>query len=363
MLATVERNLTESEVLKPAELASRAEAGERQEVIIRGDLVTRADYALAITESWQKTVLGILETGQRLLKAKKDLEHGEFGKIFEERAVPFCERTGQMLMAVARHRVLSNTKNSSLLPPHWGTLHQLEALGQPDARYRGWIADGTIHPEMERSDVTKLRRLCAETAKPVPDSPTCTTDDLHALVASGKRFGTIYADPPWQYGNKGLDQYGHAERHYQTMSMEELTALGGEIKAACEEDAVLFLWAPSPMLQVALELIPEWGFNYKTFFVWDKVKHNFGHYSSVRHEALLVATTGSCKPDVPELHDSVIEIEREGHSVKPTYFRELIDRLYPNGNRIELFARECAERWDAWGNQSRATTRTESAAT
>ena len=43
--------------------------------------------------------------------------------------------------------------------------------------------------------------------------------------------------------------------------------------------------------------------------------------------------------------------ERTEHSKKPEYFRILIDKLYPKGNRIELFAREKKDNWDAWGNE------------
>ena len=82
------------------------------------------------------------------------------------------------------------------------------------------------------------------------------------------------------------------------------------------------------------------------------VKHNMGHYNSVRHEFLLVAARGSCQPDVMKLFDSVITIERNGqHSQKPTYFREIIDTLYPYGPRIELFAREKTEGWEFYGNE------------
>ena len=46
--------------------------------------------------------------------------------------------------------------------------------------------------------------------------------------------------------------------------------------------AVLFLWATSPLLPDALRLGDAWGFKYKAAFIWDKVKHNMGHYNSVR---------------------------------------------------------------------------------
>lgn len=166
------------------------------------------------------------------------------------------------------------------------------------------------------------------------------------------KYRVWYADPPWQYGNKGLDDYGHAERHYPTMSIDELCAMGEEIKSKCESSAVLFLWATSPLLESSFKVINAWGFKYKTSFVWDKIKHNFGHYNSVRHEFLLICTRGSCVPDVDKKFDSVQSIPRSGkHSEKPEEFRNIIDTLYTHGKRIELFARGEAENWETWGNE------------
>jgi len=47
----------------------------------------------------------------------------------------------------------------------------------------------------------------------------------------------------------------------------------------------------------------------------------------------------------------VQSIERTEHSEKPPRFREIIEQLYPNGGRIELFAREKVKGWKQWGNQ------------
>ena len=161
-------------------------------------------------------------------------------------------------------------------------------------------------------------------------------------------YRVIYADPPWQYNADFMDKYGHAKSHYSTMSIEELCNLPvADIRA---DDCVLFMWTTSPKLEQAFEVIKAWGFKYKTSFVWDKIKHNFGYYNSVRHEFLLIAGMGSSTPDVKEWHDSVISIERSNkHSEKPEYFRELIDKLYPSGNRIELFARNKVDGWETWG--------------
>ena len=163
------------------------------------------------------------------------------------------------------------------------------------------------------------------------------------------KYRVVYADPPWNYGNSGLDDYGHAERHYPTMSIEELGQLG--VPDIVEENSVLFIWTTSPLLEDCFRVIRMWGFNYKTSFVWNKIKHNFGYYNSVRHELLLVCTKGSCLPDNPKLFNSVQSIERKAHSEKPDEFREIIDTLYTKGKKIELFSRKKVDGWDVWGNQ------------
>lgn len=166
-----------------------------------------------------------------------------------------------------------------------------------------------------------------------------------------------YADPPWQYGNSGIigdtDNYGHVGRHYPSMSIDDLCDLGKDIKAHCEDDAVLFMWVTSPLLEECFDVIRAWGFKYKTSFVWDKIGHNYGHYNSVRHELLLVCTRGSCTPDNKTLYDSVLSIDKtDKHSEKPEEFRRIIDDLYTWGNRIELFARTSADGWHTWGNEA-----------
>ena len=166
-----------------------------------------------------------------------------------------------------------------------------------------------------------------------------------------KKFRIIYADPCWSYNDKqNTDKLGGAEKHYDTMSIRELSEL--PVKEITEDDAVLFLWVTSPLLEESFEVIKAWGFKYKTSFIWDKVKHNMGHYNSVRHEFLLIATKGSCTPDNKKLYDSVQSIERTEHSAKPKEFMDIIDDLYVYGDRLEMFAREGdRENWLYWGNE------------
>ena len=53
------------------------------------------------------------------------MPHGECERMFGQSLVPFGIRSAQMLMAVAQHPVISNTKHVSFLPPSWGTLYEL----------------------------------------------------------------------------------------------------------------------------------------------------------------------------------------------------------------------------------------------
>jgi N6-adenosine-specific RNA methylase IME4 len=178
------------------------------------------------------------------------------------------------------------------------------------------------------------------------------TLDKQDLKPGEKKYRIIYADPPWKYGNAMPEYVTEPQDYYLLMDTSDICAM--PVKQITEDNAVLFLWSTSPHLPEALEVAKAWGFTYKTTFIWDKVKHNMGHYNSVRHEILLVCTKGSGTPDVKKLFDSVVSIERTEHSRKPEYFREIIETIYTHGNKIELFARSAPEGWDVFGNQAEA---------
>ena len=193
-----------------------------------------------------------------------------------------------------------------------------------------------------------------------------TRKQLRAAVRDHKRslrqptspesnaYRVLYADPPWKYSDELIEGYGAAEHHYPTLSIQELAEYtfvdGGTVADRVADNAVLFLWVTSPMLEDCFKVVTAWGFKYKASFVWDKVKHNYGHYNSVRHELLLVCTRGSCTPDPKApLYDSVVEVGRTEHSKKPNVFRNMIDTMYPEGRRLELFGRRETEGWEVHG--------------
>ena len=146
----------------------------------------------------------------------------------------------------------------------------------------------------------------------------------------------------------GAAQATTLETHYPSMTIEELCGL--PIKDIAQDNAVMFMWVTSPVLDQCWPIIKAWGFEYKTSIIWNKDAHNVGSYVSVRHELLLICTRGSCTPDIDTLPPSVVTEKRTGHSVKPGIFRTMIDKMYPSGKRIELFARQKVDGWDVWGN-------------
>lgn len=169
-----------------------------------------------------------------------------------------------------------------------------------------------------------------------------------------KKYGVIYADPPWHYEQKRIS--GAAAHHYPTMPAEDICNLHvGEI---ADEDCALFLWATFPQIPEALRVIKAWGFQYKTVaFVWLKLNKGgkgfffgMGFWTRGNAEVCFLATKGKPKRVSAKVHQMIVSPIRS-HSKKPDETREKIVELMGDVPRIELFAREKADGWDAWGNE------------
>lgn len=164
------------------------------------------------------------------------------------------------------------------------------------------------------------------------------------------KFSLILADPPWD------DDFGanrrSTENHYPTMSIEDILAM--PVSDIAHEQCMLFMWATSPMLELALNVVKAWGFDYRTQIVWVKPSIGTGQYVRQRHELLLVCRRGDHPaPNATLLPDSVIEAPRGEHSAKPEIFHEVIERMYPEATRIELFRRGAPRTgWSAWGAEA-----------
>lgn len=172
-------------------------------------------------------------------------------------------------------------------------------------------------------------------------------DSLTALVAAGRKFGTIYADPPWEY-DKRVGRAA-ASRHYRTMSLTDICA--EPVAQLVEENAHLHLWTTNGFLRDAFEVIEAWGFHYKSCFVWVKPQLGVGNYWRVSHEFLLLGVRGSL-PFADRCQRSWLEATRTAHSHKPGIIRCLIEKVSPPAY-LELYGREEIHEpgWTVYGNQ------------
>ena len=168
-----------------------------------------------------------------------------------------------------------------------------------------------------------------------------------------KKYGLIYADPPWEYdtpeSTKAVDD------HYPVLNKQELCWMGDRVQAICAENCTLYLWATTARLNWAFPVLEAWGFKYLTSMVWDKVGHNLGWYCSANHEILLIAGKGSSRPRDTKLANSVDSVQvipkSKIHSQKPIEFRGILEQLYPEQKRIILFPglkEEIPTHWDFW---------------
>ena len=169
-------------------------------------------------------------------------------------------------------------------------------------------------------------------------------------VEPGK-YRTIYADPPWKYGNQGTR--AATDNHYATLSVEEICEFeidGVHISDLAAENAHLHLWTTNGFLFDAKRVIDAWGFEYKSCFVWVKTQLGIGNYWRVSHEFLLFGLRGKLSfrnKSQPSWLETPRTLE---HSAKPGRIREIVEMVSPIP-RLELFGRSKHQGWEVFGNQ------------
>jgi N6-adenosine-specific RNA methylase IME4 len=172
------------------------------------------------------------------------------------------------------------------------------------------------------------------------------------------KYDVILADPPWKFEvwDRDTGSGRSAESHYPTMAIQDICDL--QIGNIAEDNAALFLWVVWPSLREAFDVVETWGFIYKTV-AWTWVKANrggFGHfmgmgyYTRANTEPCLLAVKGNMPVQAHDVLALIYSPVRE-HSRKPDEQYAKIERLYPDRNYLELFAREKREGWHCWGNE------------
>lgn len=178
-----------------------------------------------------------------------------------------------------------------------------------------------------------------------------------------KQYSVIYADPPWAYSQGGSTKSSHgiAKQHYPTMTTAEICTL--PVREIVREGAACFMWATFPNITEAIKVMEAWGFTYKTAtFVWVKrtasrVAISWGWVptpAQTRRFACWASRRALRQRTQIRAHNvhQIIEAPFEGHSKKPDETRQRIVELLGDVPRLEMFARQRADGWDAWGNEA-----------
>ena len=180
------------------------------------------------------------------------------------------------------------------------------------------------------------------------------------MYTSGKKYKTIYADPPWQFQNRTGKVAPEHKRlaRYSTMKLNEIKQL--PVSEVAAEKSHLYLWVPNALLPDGLEVMKAWGFEYKTNIIWEKVRKDgmpdgrgVGFYFRNVTEILLFGIKGDKNRtlDAGRSQVNLIRSIKREHSRKPDEFISLIESC-SSAPFLELFARGSRDGWDMWGNQA-----------
>jgi len=172
-------------------------------------------------------------------------------------------------------------------------------------------------------------------------------DEEIRLANEPEKYPVILADPAWEY-DFAQSSTRKIDNQYLPTSLSDMQRL----KPPSADNCVMFMWATNPKLREAFELIDAWGFTYKTNMAWVKDKIGMGYYARQKHELVLIATKGNIQlPAENKRPESVFCAARAKHSEKPEIIYELIEQMYPEYKKYEMFARSKRDGWDAWGDE------------
>jgi len=200
------------------------------------------------------------------------------------------------------------------------------AASVPSKDIERFIAESKKDNELPTvTGLVRLAKVSANRERNQSDaSGPGAVEHLEQLIDSGAKFGTIYVDPPWKYGNQATR--ASTDNHYPTMTVDEICEMPVDRVAA--DNAHLHLWTTNAFLFEAKKVMEAWGFEYKSCFVWVKPQMGIGNYWRVSHEFMLLGIRGQC-PFASHSLMSWASIERTRHSAKPEQIRKMIETASP----------------------------------
>lgn len=169
----------------------------------------------------------------------------------------------------------------------------------------------------------------------------------------------VLSDPPWPQtkGNtrKCRPQQGKT-LDYPTLTLEEIETIHRKVLQGCDSKHNVFLWAIDKYLPEAEEMMKSLGYKLHARLIWDK-ENGIAPAFTLRfsHEYLLWwYKPGKILMPTESQRGKFTTVMREAserHSQKPQCAYEMIEAMFPDTSRLELFARRKRDGWLCLGNE------------
>lgn len=204
------------------------------------------------------------------------------------------------------------------------------------------------------------------------------------------KYDVIVADPPFPFFDLlKMDKVKRgADANYKLLDIKAIEEL--KVKEIAADDSVLALWVPSSLLQDGLNIMKSWGYVQKQTHIWVKVKldpfksikklyhkltspfktkdmesilddydlnsslaFGMGRLWRGTHEICIVGTRGKVYDKLKNKSQRSVHFDiNKRHSAKPEKLQDMLDLMFPGGNKLEIFARRARPGWETIGNQS-----------
>jgi N6-adenosine-specific RNA methylase IME4 len=163
-------------------------------------------------------------------------------------------------------------------------------------------------------------------------------------------YRVIVADPPWPYEIRQEDPSHRGALPYPTMSIDQICAMGDEVRRIAHEDCLLLLWTTNFFMRQAYVVLDSWGFEEKTIVTWFKNEMGMGDWLRGQTEHFIVAVRG--KPTVVLTNETTALFGKvRGHSEKPAEFYAFVEKWAPAPRYAYLFSRCLRDGWDGHGDE------------
>lgn len=172
-------------------------------------------------------------------------------------------------------------------------------------------------------------------------------------------YDILIIDPPWKKKKGGLRKSRPnqgRELDYSTMDTKSIfELLDNDVFCLANKQHVVFMWTIEEFLIDCDAEMEKRGYKRHVRMIWNKT-NGIAPAFTIRyaHEYLI----WYYKPKLLKIADeqrgkhlSIFTEQARQHSRKPNIAYSLINALYPDSSKIDVFSREKREGFDQWGDQ------------